>query len=304
METTQVGRGRNIELRPGTYSDGHPLDEVQYLECKLILKPDRFTAAKVFFEYGELVAQTAKKFGIDFINKDVVLKPQIREVLFLDTSDFRLYNHAFILRRRIRYQDGFPTGDPEIVFKFRHPDLQTAADLDVRPNIAGNYRIKFKAEALPLKDQVGGYRMLFSHNAQFPLSQMPEGDQTSMTLLARVFPALAPLKTSDTDRVELVNQTIVEEVLQDLGVLDFGHGNTAETNIAIWRERGTHHPMCGEYAFEVKFKRKDELHEKAMDRCRQFFIALQQSGHDWLSLGTTKTGLVYRLKGNPPQAHE
>ena len=304
MDTTQVGHGRNLELRSGTYSDGHPLDEVQYLECKLILKPDRFTAARVFFEYGDLVAQTAKKFGIDFINKDVVLKPQIREVLFLDASDFRLYNHAFILRRRIRYQDGFPSGDPEIVFKFRHPDLQTAAELDVRPNIAGNYRIKFKAEALPLKDQVGGYRMLFSHNAQFPLSQMPEGDQASMTLLARIFPALAPLKTSDTDRVELVNQTIVEEVLQDLGVLDFGHGNTAETNIAIWRERGTHHPMCGEYAFEVKFKRKDELHEKAMDRCRQFFIALQQSGRDWLSLGTTKTGLVYRLKGNPPQAHE
>ena len=109
--------------------------------------------------YGVLVAQTAKKFRIYFINKGVVLKPQIREVLFLDTSDFRLYNHAFILRRRIRYRDGFPTGDPEIVFKFRHPDLQTAADLDVRPNIAGNYRIKFKAEALPLTDQVGGYRL-------------------------------------------------------------------------------------------------------------------------------------------------
>ena len=39
-------------------------------------------------------------------------------------------------------------------------------------------------------------------------------------------------------------------------------------------------------------------------RCQQFFIALQQSGHDWLFLGTTKTGLVYRLKGNPPQSHE
>ena len=57
-------------------------------------------------------------------------------------------------------------------------------------------------------------------------------------------------------------------------------------------------------AFEAKFKRADELHEKAMDRGRQFFIALQQSGRGWLSLGTTKTGLVYRLKGNPPQAHE
>jgi len=291
-------------LKQGQYSDGSPLDEVQYLECKLILKPDRFTAAKVFFEYGKLVERTAKEFGIDFSDKGVVLKPAIREVVFLDTADFRLYNHAFILRRRIRYEDGFPVGDPEIVFKFRHPDMQKAAELDMRPNIAGHYRIKFKDEVLPLQDQVGGYRLLFSHNAQFPLSQAPEGDRTALGTLARVFPALAALKTSDTERVALVNQTIIEEVLQDLGVLDFGRGVTADANIAIWRERGTHHPLCGEFAFEAKFKRRDDLHKGAMDRCRQFFIALQQSGRDWLALGTTKTGLVYRLKGNPPQSHE
>jgi hypothetical protein len=292
------------DLKQGHYSDGGPLDDVQYIECKLILKPDRFTAAKVFFQYGKLVAQTAKEFGIGFIDKGVVLKPQIREVLFLDTADFRLYNHAFILRRRSAYENGFPVEDPEIVLKFRHPDMQKAAELDVRPNISGNYRIKFKAEALPLKDRVGGYRLLFSHNAQFPLSQVPESDNTSMAALARALPALAPLKISDADKVELVNQTIVEEVLQDLGTLDFGKGVTADSNIAIWRERGTHHPMCGEFAFQAKFKRRDELHQKAMDRCRQFFIALQQSGRDWLYLGTTKTGLVYRLKGNPPQSHE
>ena len=295
---------RVADVKPGQYSDGSPLDAVQYLECKLILKPDRFTAARVFFEYGKLVARTAKEFGVDFINKDVILKPQIREVLFLDTADFRLYNHAYILRRRVEYEDGFPVEDPEIVFKFRHPDMQKAAELDVRPNIAGNYRIKFKSEALPLKDQVGGYRLLFSHNVQFPLSRAPEGDFTSMVTLARVFPALAALKASDTDRVELVNQTIVEEVLQDLGVLDFGKGVTAGSNIAIWRERATHHLLCGEFAFQAKFKRRDNLHAKAMERCRQFFVTLQQSGRDWLSLGTTKTGLVYRLKGNPPQSHE
>jgi hypothetical protein len=295
---------RVSDLKQGQYSDGSPLDEVQYLECKLILKPDRFTSAKVFLVYGKLVAQTAKEFGIDVIDKGVVLSPQIREVLFLDTADFRLYNHAFILRRRIAYKDGFPAGEPEIVCKFRHPDMQKAAELDVRPNIAGNYRIKFKEEALPLKDQVGGYRLLFSHNAQFHLSQAPERDCTSMATLACVFPALASLQTSDADKVELVNQTIVEEVLQDLGTLNFGKGITADANIAIWRERGTHRAMCGEFAFQAKFKRRDELHKKAMDRCRQFFIALQQSGRDWLYLGTTKTGLVYRLKGNPPQSHE
>ena len=124
----------------------------------------------------------------------------------------------------------FPAGEPEIVFKFRHEDMQKAAALDVRPKFAGNYRIKFKAEALPPRDQVGGYRLLYSHNAQFPLGQAPEGDRESMGTLARVFPALEALKTSDTNRVELVNQTIVEEVLQDLGVLDFGKGITADSN--------------------------------------------------------------------------
>ena len=292
------------DSKQGQYSDGHPLDEVQYLECKLILKPDPFTAAKVFLDYGKLVAKTAKEFGVGFTNKGVVLKPAIREVVFLDTADFRLYNNAFILRQRIAYESGFPAGEPEIVFKFRHEDMQKAAALDVRPKFAGNYRIKFKAEALPLRDQVGGYRLLFSHNAQFPLSQAPEDDRESMGALARVFPALEALKTSDADRVELVNQTIVEEVLQDLGVLNFGKGITADSNVSIWRERGTHHPLCGEFAFQAKFKRRDDVNEKAMNRCQQFFIALQQSGRDWLFLGTTKTGLVYRLKGNPPQSHE
>jgi hypothetical protein len=31
---------------------------------------------------------------------------------------------------------------------------------------------------------------------------------------------------------------------------------------------------------------------------------LQLDVKDWIALGTTKTGMVYRLKGNPPQSHE
>jgi hypothetical protein len=143
--------------------------------------------------------------------------------------------------------------------------MQKAANLDMRPNIAGKYRIKFKAKALPLKDQVGGYRLLFSHNVQFPLSQALEGDRGSLGMLARVSPGLAQLNQSDADRVDLVNRTIIEE---DLGVLDFGKGFTADSNIAIWRERGTHHPLCGEFAFQAKFKRRDDLHDKALDRCK------------------------------------
>jgi hypothetical protein len=200
--------------------------------------------------------------------------------------------------------DGFPVGDPEIVFKFRHPDEQTATALDVRPKIAGKYRIKFKAEALPLKDQLGGYRILYSHNCQFGLSQMHEADRTSMATLVRVFPALAAIKKSDDEKICLVNEGIVEEVLLPLGQLDFGKGVVAKCDIGLWRTRGEHKSLVGEFAFQVKFDRKESVAEKPKKLCAQFYITLQQDVKDWLALGVTKTGMVYRLKGNEPQSHE
>jgi hypothetical protein len=297
---------RVADLKPGQYADGSPLHDVQYLECKLILKTDEFTSPAGFRKYGKLVAQAAKECDVGFDTSAAKgSRPAIREVMFLDSEDFRLYNNAFILRRRVRFEDGFAAEEPEMVFKFRHPDQQQAAEIDVRPNLPGDYRVKFKAEALPLKDRLGGYRLLFSHNVQFPLSHAPqEGDRMAMERLAEIFPALQTLKRTPTDRVSMVNQTIVEEVLQDLGTLDFGKGVTADANIGLWRTRGEHLPLVGEFAYQVKFKRREDVHDKARERCAKFFIRLQQIGQAWIYLGATKTGMVYRLKGNPPQAHE
>jgi hypothetical protein len=293
------------DLQQGKYSDGHPLDDVHYLECKIILKPDRFTSRQGFVDFARLARRAAEKADVDLSTDHLDgQRPEIREVVFLDTADFRLYNNAFILRRRITYEDGFPVGDPEIVFKFRHPDMQKAAELDVRPHIPGVHRIKFKAETLPLKDKIGGMRVLFSHNVEFGMSQLKESDRAALSALVRLFPCLAPLKGSGSDVVELVNQTIVEEVLLDLGKLDFGKGVIAKSNAALWRQRGDHMPLVGEYAFQAKFDRKDELHPKVQRRCEEFFVTLQNIAHEWVSVGTTKTGVVYRLKGNPPQSHE
>ena len=288
-----------------TYADGHPLDRVQYLEAKLILKPDRFTSVDAFRDFGKLVQRTAKGLGVGFVaDPESGLRPQIREIVFLDTPDFRLYNNAFILRRRVSYVDGFPVGDPEIVFKFRHPDETQATALDVRPKIAGQFRIKFKAEALPLKDEVGGYRILYSHNCQFGLSQMHDADKNSMATLGRVFPALAPLVTVTAEKVSLVNGGIVEEVLLPLGQLDFGKGMVAKCDIGLWRTRGEHKSLVGEFAFQVKFSRREDVAEKQKKLAAQYYISLQQEVESWLALGVTKTAMVYRLNGNQPQSHE
>jgi hypothetical protein len=305
IPTVGAPSGTTAEVTTAMYADGRPLDRVQYLEAKLILKPDRFTSVQAFRDFGKIMQRTAKKVGVGFIeDRETGLTPEIREIIFGDTPDFRLYNNAFILRRRISYVDGFPVGDPEIVFKFRHPDEQKATALDVRPKIAGKYRIKFKAEVLPLKDQVGGYRILYSHNCQFGLSQMHDADKTSMATLVKVFPALAIIKKSDDERISLVNEGIVEEVLLPLGQLDFGKGVLAKCDISLWRTRGEHKSLVGEYAFQAKFDRREDIAEKQKKLAAQFYITLQGDVEDWLALGVTKTGMVYRLRGNEPQSHE
>ena len=297
-------REATAKIVPGAYADGAPLDGVTYLEAKLILKPDRFKSSKSFREFGKIVRKTAAETGIGFSqDPEFGLPPKIREIVFIDTSDFALYGAAFILRRRIAYEEGFPAGDPEIVFKFRHPELGRAAALDMRPKIGGKFRIKFKAEVLPLKDRVGGYRILYSHNCQFGLSQTSDGERTTVASLSQIFPALEGLKTK-SKRVSLVNGGIVEEVLLPIGVLDFGKGLRAKCDVSLWRTRGEHRSLVGEFAFQAQFDSREHVAAKQRQRCERFYIALQQAVADWLALGVTKTAMVYRLNGVAPQSHE
>ena len=294
------------KIGPGNYPDGKPLDRIRYLQCKLSLKPDLLTSREALFELGEVVTRPAKKNGMTFRHGSFTRQPHgIREVQFLDTEDFRLYNNHFILRRRVRYLDGFPTGHPEIVFKYRHPDARKAAEMDVRPIIPGRYQIKFKAQALPSPDVEEGIRLLYSHNVQFTRADLPEdGDRSAFDTLADILPPLHTLKETPGEHISLVNGTIVEEVDQNVGVLDFGSGRTSVVNLALWRTRGEHTPLIGELSFQIKLRRREEVTDLNLERGRSFFRHLQREAGDWLRTGVTKTGIVYHLKGNPPNAHE
>ena len=45
------------------------MDNITYLEAKLILKPDRFTSVESFRQFGKLVQKVAKKSGVGFIRR-------------------------------------------------------------------------------------------------------------------------------------------------------------------------------------------------------------------------------------------
>jgi hypothetical protein len=292
-------------LKPGRYADGLPLHEIQYLSCKLILRPNHFRSRDSLFDFVKLLREPAKRNDVTFSTGGCRDEPiQIREVLFLDTPDFRLYNNSFILRRRIRYEDGFPIADPEIVFKFRHPDMQRASEMDVRPQILGDHRVKFKCQALPLRNRLGGVRLLFSHNVQFPRSNVDANDVLSMSTITKVFPVLETIRHDPKERLALVSETIIEEVLQDIGTLDFGEGIKGKVTVGLWRTRGEHRPLIGEFSFQIKFDNRKQLALGAVKRAEAFFIALQYAAREWIALDATKTGVVYRLRGNAPTSHE
>lgn len=299
--------GRVPQLKPGQYADGMPIHSPEYICCKLILRPNKFHSRESFFEFGKVFREPAKEHGVKYSIAGFESQPvKLREVVFADTEDFRLYNNAFILRRRIAYKDGFPIGEPEIVFKFRHPDLQVAAETDVRPHILGDHRVKFKVQAMPLKEKLGGIRLLYSHNVQFLRSAVGMGKENvgDMDALIDLLPALSRVRKTPKEQIKMVSNTIVEEVLQDIGMLDFGDGLTCKANVAIWRTRGEHRPLIGEFAYQFRFQDRAKLSKDALRRTEAFFISLQYSAADYIALNCTKTATVYRLLGNPPNSHE
>jgi len=88
----------------------------------------------------------------------------------------------------------------------------------------------------------------------------------------------------------MLSSTIVEEVLQDIGIIDFGIRMSAKANVALWRARGDHRPLIGEFAFQFKFRRREGLREEAINKAQAFFRSLQYAAEEWISLASTKTG--------------
>ena len=58
--------GRVPYLKPGTYADGMPIHQVEYLCCKLILRPNKFHSRESFFDFGKVMREPARKNGAKF----------------------------------------------------------------------------------------------------------------------------------------------------------------------------------------------------------------------------------------------
>jgi hypothetical protein len=268
-----------------------PSDQIQFREYKLLLKPELFPDARSFHKFWKLAHHAAKSVGVKLSKIDDSIKPHIREVLFYDTPHFKLYNHAFILRKRTFYHHGAPEPHFELVLKFRHPEKSVALAVDPRPLLPCEYTMKFKEEILLPKDGALGMRLMYSHNCELDTPNIILTQQFEAT--AQAFPALKQIDANPKAALSVVNGLSIEEYLVDLGVLDFGHKLEAKATLAVWRARLTNELIVAEFAYQLKFDSPEAVRRKQRELSEFFYTGLQSQAADWVQRGTTKTALVY-----------
>ena len=192
--------------------------------------------------------------------------------------------------------------------------MMMAQSIDVRPRIAGNYKIKFKIELMPLKERIGGVRRLLSHNVEFGLSQAPEADALAMSSLGHMsLPELQQLFPPLDDRSRATVR--IRRRRWSTSASSRSCCRTSASSISAITPAPPPISPCGARAATIIPSSANSPTSSAstaptpsaprpLHACERFFVELQQTAADWLALTTTKTGAVYRLKGNPPQAHE
>ena len=122
--------------------------------------------------------------------------------------------------------------------------------------------------------------------------------------IAGAFPALQTVDIRPKAKIEFVNRVAVEEVQNTIGFIHFGHHYKGKATIAIWRNRALEKSLSGEFAFQCKFDRLEEVHQSSLGLSEEFYKAVQLDCAEWIKLGTTKTAMVYGLGNVPVKNHE
>ena len=279
-----------------------PDDVMHYREYKILLQPERFTSKRDFLAFWEDVEKSAKKLNLKIDFDKHAFHSQVREVLFYDTPAFDLYNNHFILRKRTFYDEGWPRAEHELTLKYRNPELKAAARVDVRSHLGGHHEVKFKEELLLERDHLGGMRSVYSHGCVLisPKIELDRGIED----IAAAFPALQSVDVSPKTTIELVNSVAVEEVQNTIGFIHFAHHYKGKATIAVWRNRALEKSLSGEFAFQCKFERLEEVHTSSLELSEEFYKQVQLDCAEWIKLGTTKTAMVYGLGNVPVKNHE
>ena len=229
-------------------------------------------------------------------------RPEIREIVFFYTPDFASTATLHPAPAH-RLRDGFPVGDPEIVCKYRHPG---------RPRRFRRRHAAADRRAVP--DEVQGRGAAAQGRGRrlpHPLFRTIASSASASSVAAaalpwRPSPVFQPLpgasRNFTAEKVTLVSRGIVE-LLLPLGTLDFGKG-LAKCDIGLWRTRGEHQPLVGEFAFRAVVRRQGQGRREAEGARRRLLCRAAARRRSLARAWRHQDRDGLPPERHPPQSHE
>lgn len=258
-------------------------------EFKILLKPDVFATRNLGFQdIWENITSLAKEMGIIITENSSPYLEEEGEVTYLDTQTNDLYKQNYILRKRIRYNNGDPASHGELMLKYRSNDVDLAVAADVASSPGFKAKEKLEQDINMDGNRIGSLKGVFSHSNSIKKIQLSVDN--SVADYTVMFPGLEKLNSDPKALLFPVNHITAHEYSVYPGSLEFNSGLIAKVELSVWYIAGRQSPEIGEISLSYSMKNSSR---KSVADSERFFTELQKRIESKMVPGMTKTELVY-----------
>ena len=267
-------------------------------EYKLLLSADKFDNPLIGFKnYWEIVKKVAKNHNISVVEKTNPFTLKHKEVSFFDTEQRELRKAGFLIRQKVKYENGNKKPGFEYGVKYRQTEPENALAVDLSLNTGYTP----KDETIELESDI----VYFSRNGEtnettYSVSNsilLDEAPEMRLGSFADIYPALGKLGIPETAPLTKVAGVSADEWMVVPGKLDFGDGLFGRVDMTVWIIPTQDGELrIPEFSFDHPFLDGKQYDKDAMRRCTEFIVKLQQFEPDWVIEGALKAAFLFELE--------
>tara|TARA_B100000959_G_scaffold34551_1_gene32814 strand:- start:778 stop:1701 length:924 start_codon:yes stop_codon:yes gene_type:complete len=267
-------------------------------EYKLLLSPDKFDNPLIGFKnYWEIVKKVAKNHNISVVEKTKPFTLKHKEVSFFDTEKRELRKAGFLIRQKVKYENGNKKPGFEYGVKYRQTEPENALAVDLILNngyTPKDETIELESDIVYFSRNNGSAETTYSVSNSTLLDEAPE---MRLGSFADIYPALGKLGIPETAPLTKVAGVSADEWMVVPGKLDFGDGLFGRVDMTVWiiptRDGELRIP---EFSFDHPFVDGKQYDKDAMSRCTEFIVKLQEFEPSWVVPGALKAAFLFELE--------
>ena len=243
----------------------------------------------------------SKKNGLDLeiavIEKAQPFKLKHKEISFFDTENRDLRKAGFLIRQKVKYENGNKKPGFEYGVKYRRTDPANALAVDLILHdgyTPKDETIELESDVVYFSRNNGSAETTYSVSNSTLLDEAPE---MRLGSFADIYPALGKLGIPETAPLTKVAGVSADEWMVVPGKLDFGDGLFGRVDMTVWiiptRDGELRIP---EFSFDHPFVDGKQYNKDAMSRCTQFIVKLQEFEPSWAVPGALKAAYLFELE--------